>query len=309
MRQKGDKPKAYPVWQDAKKDKRTVSRKAAILAVAGSVLFAVILAVVLGLALGEKAKKLDPPDSPETVQTEKETSPYIGPVRMIGAVAYDKDLNPADATALSVEIFDGQGNPNYAFETDTALGLGTNGDISFADAMRSWTERDVYVSVLFRSTAFGLSGAVAQRARAEYEKALLFEIARYGPDEIILLGLPVDADSLEATSEYLSSVSQMNPGVCVGLGLPCDGVRSAEDMDWPNVPVSFVAVDFSAFAGEKAEEGGDTFENCFADCFPYIIWNNSRILLDRTMTDEWDFLDTLEFANRQRTAETIEGGD
>ena len=142
---------------------------------------------------------------------------------------------------------------------------------------------------MFGVTAFATPGTGEGDLLYAYESSLIAEIGASGIDEILLTGLPVTVDTLEAVSDFLSEVRRQLPdsvqlavAVPAALTLEAAGTVLIKQL---SLYADTVALDLRGLSLAEGQTLADAAAGIFTDASLYFSKYNMRVLLPATDRD------------------------
>ena len=144
--------------------------------------------------------------------------------------------------SVSVELNDANGTLSYTSDVATHLGLLQTQGAELFEKMSELSLFVPYVSGVYRPQAFSHELSDLFYATALQEAALMREFLRTGGDEILLVGLPLDADSMERVELYLKTLNLLLPDEVIGVAVPLE--VAADTQNWKILDTLSLACDF-----------------------------------------------------------------
>ena len=187
---------------------KIVSALAAILIVLAC--FAV--AVIAGIALGKKADQY----ASEGNKYDFDYEPYKSGDKTVKAVeALDYTLGESargyirnGEGYLSFCLRNSLGELSFISSTAAEMGIAQGeSSISLSDEMTYVHGLGGYACAYIYSTAFACEDAYLREIYKAYELALISEAARCGVDDVLIVGLEIDADNIAEIEKYVSDAS------------------------------------------------------------------------------------------------------
>lgn len=219
---------------------------------------------------------------------------YQAKVRKINAYPFVLG-NEIDAVigspALSVTLNQENGSLSYSSDVAAYLGLPQNTDVELSDALGELSAYVNYVSGVFYPQALSQPTTDLLYAAALQEAALLREFVQIGGNELVLRGLPLSADRLNALTLYLKAVKSLLPQVPVGVSVPLS-VAASED-GWEIIATLLQVCDFCALdlgeeeiSEEPATDGeiSAAAEDLLAQISYYLTQYDMRVLITEDQT-------------------------
>lgn len=179
-------------------------------------------------------------------------------------------------TVASVELRGISGNLRYRSELAQTLGFNKDGEIDINLLSETFRENGIYLSGIFCSGATAQNANIAAVYRA-YEIGLIGELAESGIGDILITGLNVNPENIDAVTEYLREIRRNVSDVVFGVAVPYSTV-SGDGGDYVMYMLDgvcdYIALDFSDVYDD------DTLLERINDCVYYISRYDPRILLD-----------------------------
>lgn len=260
---------------------------AAIVAIClgAAILITLIVGNVLHYTLDEDMlKKLTSgtkaPESPEPPPERTVPAVQAYPFALgdpIKSLTGNGEITPS---ALSVSLNTPEGELLYTSPVAVYQGLQVTDSIPLADKMTELRTAVPYICGVFYPQALNQESDDLFYAVAAQEAALLREFAHAGAAEILLVGLPLDAEHLGNTLTYLELVSTSLGNTYLGIGVPLSD--AASEQGWSLLPtlldrVSYLALDLQA---ETASA-----ETALTNANYYLVEHQMRLLLASDQTD------------------------
>lgn len=283
-----------------------------------SALLALILALILGNYLGEIATPSPSvPDEPSN--GSQTTLPPLDVKQINGSFVtlegiFDNTTQsvkaqiPTGATAVSLTLFDSQGDPYYRSEVAEAFG-NTCGELTLSrvfDALKT-DSATIYSSVLFPSSALLNEESAKQSVMNAYEAALIEELAKAGACDVIITPFElgeqpptIDEAFISRLSSYVYTVRGVAPELRIGLALSHEYFSNTEltlITEHLSQTVDFLALDLTA----KTEP--EVFAETLNSAATSILRREVRILICENNSEELiSILDKYSIHNRQIAA-------
>lgn len=144
-------------------------------------------------------------------------------------------------------------------------------------------DADIYTSAMFGVTAFTAPGTGEGDLLYAYESSLIAEIGSAGIDEILLTGLPVTVDTLDAVSDFLGEVRRQLPdSVQLAVAIPAALTREAAGtvlIKQLSLYADTIALDLRDLSLSEEETLADAAAELFTDASLYFSKYNMRVLL------------------------------
>ena len=297
------------------KPKRHIDRRLIrnICIVAAVFVLAVTVAVLSGIALGKKANDIP-------TETESETQ-SIRPAKKPGHVeARNYSVSEAGEKAeagqtVSVAVRNEEGDLLLNFETAHLLGISSDStEINASRLVTAVHEKGAGLSVLFWCHSFKSQNDTIRKNLTDIEKMLIGEILDAGPDELVLCGLPSDADGMVQFSSFLEDIVHISGETSIGVACPYSSVaEQGSDILKLYNEADFLLLDLHGCSGpeeEYVDDGNGNFvlvpnENSalfiYKEYYDTIVSCDMRILLDGIMVEELESLTEAGCGNWQLT--------
>ena len=112
------------------------------------------------------------------------------------------------------------------------------------------------------------------------------EIAAAGVDELLLIGLPISVDNLDAVTAFLREIdAQMPESVQLAVAVPKDLIDDATGavlIKQLSLTADTIALDLRALATTETQSLADVMNDVFVDASLYFSKYNMRVLLPHT---------------------------
>lgn len=142
---------------------------------------------------------------------------------------------------------------------------------------------NIYTSAMFGVTAFAAPGTGEGDLLYAYESSLIAEIGASGIDEILLTGLPVTVDTLDAVSAFLEETRRQLPdNVQLAVAVPASLTGEAAGSVLIKRLSQFadtIALDLRDLAADEGQSLADAATAIFTDASLYFSKYNMRVLL------------------------------
>ena len=207
-----------------------------LLFVVSAVMAALILTVIWGIIWGEKAQEsaLRRAALREEEKALAANTPAWLPVRPdpiqawgIGEITSLEEaisdavlLTEGGAGSLSLPLY-ANGTPRYQSNTAQILGRQRAGetDVTLSRLFAALAEEETYVAATFSCTWQKEGDTALRRILRAYEAALVAEIAESGANEVLLLDLTVDEDTIDETALFLREIRENSPEAVIGVAV------------------------------------------------------------------------------------------
>ena len=260
-----------------------------------SALMAVVAALFLGNYLGWLADKVPTHENGEQ-STEKNEAPNLLDVEKInGAFVTLAGITDSTATnvraqipsgslAVSLELFDENGNPYYRSAVAEAFG-NMCGELTLSRVFEGVVDNgnELYSSVIFPSSALNNDDEAKQAVKNAYEASLIEELSLAGACDVIITPFAFGDedytlcdDFADKLSLYVTAVRSLSPSLRIGLALPLEYLSNSEH----SALIESIAntVDFIALDLTTRTELED-FTDAIGDASLNILRRGVRILL------------------------------
>ena len=141
----------------------------------------------------------------------------------------------------------------------------------------------IYTSAMFGVTAFAASDTGEGDLLYAYESSLIAEIGMAGIDEILLTGLPVTVDTLDAVSGFLGEVKRQLPdSVQLAVAVPAALTQEAAGtvlIKQLSQYADTIALDLRELSLSEGQSLADAAAGIFTDASLYFSKYNMRVLL------------------------------
>ncbi len=142
---------------------------------------------------------------------------------------------------------------------------------------------NIYTSAMFGVTAFASPGTGEGDLLYAYESSLIAEIGASGVDEILLTGLPVTVDTLDAVSAFLGETRRQLPdGVQLAVAVPAALTAEAAGsvlIKQLSQYADTIALDLRGLTAAEGQSPADAAAAIFTDASLYFSKYNMRVLL------------------------------
>ncbi len=241
------------------------SRAPIIISVIAFLLLSVIVSVVIGIMLGKRAE-----DNKKETRFDFDAAEYISNGKTVsrveayhfpkGAGAYDyvsQDIND-----FSVCIRHADGSLGYHFKIGEELPFDSmDAEYSFKSVCESAHAAKARVCAYMYVTSFGIEDEYRRDIVKAYELALIKEAAESGADDILLLGIDIEAADIAEIKEFVSRAAVAAGKAPLGVMLDEDTLRLAEKDDYTAAGIrsvcDYLALDLTYMTLEDGESAGD----------------------------------------------------
>ena len=294
---------------------RRSQKSTIIIAIIAFVLLCLIISVVIGLLLGNKADQID--TEPKYDFPDEEYISNNKTVKSVDAFAYSfgADLSSyfnRGISDFSLCLRNEAGEVLYKSGLSEEFFINSFAEEQLNEYVNKIHEYEGYVCGYFYVHSFACEDKAMRELYKSYEIALLCEVSELGVDDILLLGLDVNQDSIDEIEEFVNKVSLSVGDAVVGVNLApevflladndlylASRIRSACDyvaMDFSNV------TDNSWSAGEENDGEGNIqteFEALTGKMYYYIKAYSARIILSKDNSYLYDSAKELGIKNIQ----------
>ena len=291
-----------------------------ILAIIGAVILVVALivlgATLLGLKLRDEAARLDEAPEIEYKKPEIQIREPMGDVREVNGYIYSFDKFASDYIGkgiLDLSVMLRASNGYLVYNSEVAASVGWDAykeSVDLKEEVSAIQRLGGYICGYMYISSFSDESSLAEMRQA-YEKSLVVEAAKSGINEILLLGIDVEADNLDAVLLFLSEIKAQAGNVKIGIELEYDEVVS----DNINTYVAqrmlrvcdFVSLDAStvpcAENGEKLgfdnPESYDDFKTAVEEIYYYLSKMQVRLTFNKDEVEMYRSISDCTYVNRQ----------
>ena len=267
--------------------RRTRTRKLSFAAIAAiCVASALVFSIVTGLLLRafldeETLLRLSKPKDTQKVEDPIET--YLPAITATPVRLRDVTDSLPPMSAVSVTLNTPGGALYYTSPVGTYYELKTAQDTDFYTALTSLDVASSYISGIFHPQAFLQSTTDMHYAVAAQERALLREFLRNGGNEVLLLNVPLNTDTVSTAAAYAKGIKQDVGSHAVGIAVPLS-VAQAEN-GWEILGTLLKSCDFCAL--DLRAEAAGTEENAKAllsSITYYLAQYDMRLLVSESQT-------------------------
>ena len=277
-------------------------------------ILSVVIAVITGTLLGKKSEQIPETES-QTGDERPERNLRVPEVQALCYPATVPFQNIEEGSTLSVTVKNGQGT--ILFRSDVARSLGLQDDETgfrpseLVDAAHA---SGVRMSFCFYFSCFGIQDENTRKSVESFEKSLIWELISAHPDELILLGLPFDADGVSDSKRVLEEIIDKANDTAIGLTCPYDALQNnATDLLNLYSVSDFMLLDLNDCSGPKeqyVQNGEDSFVltpnpnsayQVYKTNYQTIVSCGMRILLSENMEEDLSDLISLGMSNYQLT--------
>ena len=276
-----------------------------------SAIVAIISALLLGTLLGnmadsverpeDEAPKLDNGELPSLLEASQIKGVFVTLEGILDSTAQNVRAQvPSDALAVSMILFDENGDPYYRSTICEAFG-NKCGELTLSRAFEGITidGRLLYSSVIFPSVALNNTDAAKQAVMNAYEAALIEELSAAGACDVILTPFSfgderyaIDSSFVAKLEAYVLIVRGLSPSIRVGLALPVEYAANADHamlLEEISKRVDFLALDLTS------KTDLESFSSAISDASLNILRREMRLLLsEMDETDIKIFTDLLD---------------
>ncbi len=246
---------------------------------------AILLTVIVGNLLHVVLSKEDYDalrDDPKIPEPPKFTST----VKNVHAYPYSlgASLDSVwERSQVSVTINFRDGTLAYVSPVSTHLGFSSASEKALENGMDQLSEAASYISGVFYTDTPSLDVALSD-AEAMREAALLREFLRLGGDEILLMGLPFQAENVKTSSilSYVKSIKTTLENAPLVVAVPLsalDGEGGHRLLAALSAECDLLALDLTAADGSK------TPEEWLTECDYYLSQYDMRLILSDAQKD------------------------
>lgn len=215
-------------------------------------------------------------EAPERTVAEIRAYPFtLG--ASLSSLVTDGGLPPS---ALSVSLNTPDGAMLYTSEVSRYLGFAESGQTSLTEGMTELYTAVPYLCGVFYPQAFQQEQSNLFYAETAKEAALLHEIANAGVSELLLVGLPLDAEHLSQTIAYLTQIREALGEIPLGVAVPLSAMETAQS--WELLPYLQKAVSYLALDLQSADESES--ETVMLSANYYLVGYKMRLLLASDQT-------------------------
>ncbi len=242
-------------------------------------------------------------------QAPEEEEPLPINVRKINAYPFEfgSEIGRLFGTpSISLSINSPDGRLSYASPVADYLGIAQDSAYTLSDTIGELCSTVPYVSGVFTPQAFREASPDLQYAAALKEVALMREFVQAGGDELLLYGLPVDAEHLDSVTAYLSALKAALPQTPVGVAVPLSATSSTNG--WELIPTllkscDFCALDLTAEVLSDPEPSdpkvSPSAQKLLSDSAYYLNYFNMRILVSSSQAPLVSTIEALFYNNFQ----------
>ena len=266
-----------------------------------AVLAAIVLALILGTFLGELADSAPSHEGggssgekepPSLLDAETINGVFVTLEGITDNTAYNvKAQIPSGSTAVSLELFDKNGDPYYRSAVAEAF-ENKCGELTLERVFEGAVINGapIYTSVIFPSVALNNKDAAKQAVMNAYEAALAEELSRAGACDIIVAPFEFGSDEYEISDDFYEKLSAyvkylraLAPSLRIGLALPLEYLSDTEHallLEDISKTVDFIALDLT----DKTDV--ESFTDAISYASLNILRRKVRILLTEKSEDE-----------------------
>ena len=194
---------------------------------ASAAALAVIVALAVGNALGDRVESLGGTSSSAPPIYEYNGTD-VQPVdawylSLSGQTVESRSATieslPQSVRSVSISLRSGEKAPEYYSPVYSAVTGRSSSGVSLPELVDLLHSKGLYVIGCFDLNSANFSGNLSVTALADFETALLCEVASSGIDEIIAMGLPSDELGISTVSSIFKSLRAKHPRVILGAGI------------------------------------------------------------------------------------------
>ena len=205
------------------------SRAPIVLSVIAFLLLSVIISAAIGISL---AKRVEDAESLDKIFDFEKVEYKSGDKTVSGVEAYYFPKGADGASYVAQEIYDlsvcvghKNGDLDYYFEVGEQYGFDNmDGSYSFAALCESTHTAGGRVCAYLYIGAFQIEDAYQREIRKAYEIALIHEMAVSGADDILLLGIDVNADNIAEVESFVAKAALAAENAPLGVAVSVDAV-------------------------------------------------------------------------------------
>ena len=284
-----------------------------------SALAAVIVALLLGTFLGkmadsapkpeDNAKEDKNPEPPSLLDAKQIKGAFVTLEGILDSTAQNVRAQiPSDSEAVSLILFDKNGDPYYRSEICEAFEKKC-GELTLSRVFEGITvgERMLYSSVVFPTLALNNADAPKQAVMNAYEASLIEELARAGACDVILTPFSfgdedygIDNSFVAKLETYVVLVRALCPSIRIGLAMPIEYASENDHamlLEELSKRVDFIALDLT----ERTDI--ESFSDAISDASLNILRRDIRLLISDIGEEETktltDLLDKYSMTNYQ----------
>ena len=188
--------------------------------------------------------------------------------------------------AVSLCLRDAAGEVHFRSTVAQGLTGQAPAGLDLAMLVPALREAGIYCSAVFAVTSFAEPDAVSHELQRAYEVSLAAEIGAAGVDELLLTGLPVTVDTLDAVTAYLDAIAaQLPETVQLAIAVPPELVEGASGTVLSKQLSQYadtIALDLRGVAPAAGQSLAEATSAILADASLYFSKYNMRVLLPAT---------------------------
>ncbi len=203
----------------------------------------------------------------------------------VSAVVEELTLGSREAVSLCLR--DTEGNVHFRSSVAQALtGQPAADGLDLSVLIPALQRAGIYSSAVFSVTSLSEQDAVSRELLRAFEISLAGEIGAAGVDEILLTGIPLDVDSLDAAVGFVDEIrAQLPDGVHLAVAVPHDIVASAAGsvlIKQLSRSSDTVAIDLRSLPLGPEDSFPQAVSNLISDASLYFSKYNMRVILPQT---------------------------
>jgi len=288
-----------------KQMRRTARNRVLFVIISAVVIFA--LSLTLGNYLRAKVSALPPradlPDDLLTGQLPADTSDaseisimasYLPLTDLTDSAAIEslvESLTLGSREAVSLCLRDRAGEVHFRSTVAQNLTGGTPAELDLSLLLPALRNAGIYTSAVFGVTSFSAGDTAAYDLQHAFEISLAGEIGAAGVDELLLVGIPISVDTLDAVTAYITEIdAQLPDTVQLAVAVPPELVGAASGTvlcKQLSMHTDTIALDLRGLTPAKGQTFPDAAEALFADTSLYFSKYNMRVLLPQTDSTEF----------------------
>lgn len=233
------------------------------------------------LTAGEETETADLPTQQSAVR-DVNAYPYLLGSSLDGIIGQ---------SSASVRLNRTDGSLLYTSDVASYYGIAGNGEVALSESVADLGAFVPYVSGVFYSHAFDAATSDLRYAETAKESAILREFLNAGGSEVLILGLPLEAERTDEVISYLKTVRLAAGRSPIGVAIPREVAAREENWEllarlWETC--DFLALDLSAETvdGSDLDDAGIS-ENAAAlleDCRYLLSAYDMRLLFSEMQT-------------------------
>ena len=308
--------------------KKQLQRYTRLLLIAGAVLAVVILTVIWGTVWGEKAQEAAlrraalreeeralAANTPEWLPVQPEAIQARYPGKLLSwddAAANAVTLLEGGAAAISLPLYE-DGTPRYQSALAQSIGRQQLGaiDVTLSRLFTLIHDESGYIAATFSCSWQAEPDLALRRIQRAYEAALVAEIYGSGADEVLLLNLKTDGDSMDEVALFLREIRENSPSAVIGVAVSTAFMMDDNHVERTRTLLTWadhVALDLGDYNAHTVygtdEDGGtsrrvSTLSDVLRLLEPAIQRYRMRLLLPYSMYEKLDVIEEHGFGNWQ----------